>query len=192
MSTRKPASKNIQPSSFEFTEENLQLAKKQIAKYPSDRARSAVKSLLFLAQDQHGGWIPTAAMDYIASMLGMSYISVYEVATFYTMFNLNPVGTFHIQLCGTTPCWLRGSNDLKKVCKQKLNIAVGETTDDGLFTLSEVECLGACANAPMVQINDDYYEDLSEENFSELLDNLASGKLVRVGSQVGRKCSEPV
>ena len=191
MSVRRPAPDELQPKSFEFTQENLKIAQKNIAKYPADRKQSALKSLLFLAQKQYDGWLPTAAMDYIANMLEIPYIRVYEVATFYTMFNLAPVGKYHIQLCGTTPCWLRGSDNIKHVCKKKLNLNVGGLTEDKVFSLVEVECLGACANAPMVQINDDYYEDLDEENFSRLLDDLAGGKKVKVGSQIGRKCSSP-
>lgn len=190
MTINQAASEDLQPKNFEFTKENLKLAEQEIKKYPVDRKRSAVKSLLYLAQKQHG-WISTAAMDYIADFLEISYIQVYEVATFYTMFNLKPVGKYHIQICGTTPCWLRGSDKLKAICKKKLNIEIGETTKDNLFTLKEVECLGACANAPMAQINDDYFEDLDEDNFTKLLDDLANDKKVKIGSQTGRLCSAP-
>ncbi|MBN9543263.1 MAG: NADH-quinone oxidoreductase subunit NuoE [Alphaproteobacteria bacterium] len=162
-----------------------------IAKYPEGRQQSAVLPLLDLAQRQNDNWIPRAAMTKIASILNMPEIRVYEVATFYTMFNLAPVGKYFIQLCGTTPCWLRGADDIKKVCKNKLGIESGETSEDGMFSLLEVECLGACSNAPMVQINDDYFEDLNEENFTKLLDDLAAGKEVKVGPQNGRLNSMP-
>jgi NADH-quinone oxidoreductase E subunit len=191
MSGRAPATDELQPKSFKFSDKNLKEAKKEIVKYPKGKQASAVKALLFLAQEQNAGWVSRAAMDQVATMLDMSFIKVYEIATFYTMFNLAPVGKYLIQLCGTTPCWLRGSDDLKEVAKKKLGIAVGETTKDKKFTLVEVECLGACANAPMVQINNDYYEDLDKDNFTKLLDDLAKNKKVKVGSQRGRTSSEP-
>jgi NADH-quinone oxidoreductase subunit E len=188
MSVRRLA--EIQPESFAFTPENKAWAEKQIAKYPEGRQASAVISLLWRAQAQHDYWVPKAAIEEVARMLGMPYIRVLEVATFYTMFNLAPVGKFYIQMCGTTPCVLAGSDAIKAVLHKR----VGEqrhVTKDGLFSWLEVECLGACCNAPMVQINDDYYEDLSPENFELLLDNLAAGKPVHIGSQTGRKTSEP-
>lgn len=191
MSNRKPADSYLQPRSFVFTAENKENADKIISKYPEGRQQSAVIALLYLAQNQNSGWVPLAAMDYIADYLKMPKITVYEVASFYTMFNLKPVGKYHIQLCGTTPCWLRGSDELKNLCKKKLKIGVGETTEDGIFTLSEVECLGACANAPAVQINEDYFEDLDPKNFAEILDILARGEKPKLGSQIGRKCSAP-
>lgn len=191
MSNRKPADESLQPRSFIFDDENLKLAEFEIAKYPPERKQSAVIALLYLVQKQHGGWVPIAGMDYVANLLEMPSMRVYEVATFYTMFNLQPVGKHHIQLCGTTPCWLRGSDEIKKICRKKLNLVVGETSDDKLFTLSEVECLGACANAPVVQINDDYYEDLTAENFEQLIDSLVRNEKITVGSQIGRRCSEP-
>jgi len=192
MSVRRPADDSIQPKDFAFTKENLKKANEHIAKYPKGRQQSAVLPLLYLAQAQNDGWIPTAAMNLIAEMLGMQYIRVYEVASFYSMFNLKPVGKYHVQICGTTPCWLRGSDEIKQACSKKLGIELGETTKDGLFTMTEVECMGACANAPMVQINDDYFEDLTPENVEKLLDDLAKGKKVRRGSQIGRSCSVPV
>jgi NADH dehydrogenase (ubiquinone) flavoprotein 2 len=191
MSGRKPASDNIQPKEFTFSEENLNIAKKIIGKYPAEKQASAVIPLLDLAQRQHSNWLPRAAMEYVAKMLSMSFIKVYEVATFYTMFNLSPVGKYFIQVCGTTPCWLRGSENIKETCKKKLNIKLGETSSDNNFTLSEVECLGACANAPVIQINDDYYEDLSPEIMEQIIDDLSNGKKVIIGSQIGRKRSEP-
>jgi NADH-quinone oxidoreductase subunit E len=188
MSVRRLA--EIQPESFAFTPENQAWAEKQIAKYPEGRQASAVISLLWRAQAQHDYWLPKPAIEEVARMLGMPYIRVLEVATFYTMFNLAPVGKFYIQMCGTTPCVLAGSDAIKAVLQKR----IGEqrhVTPDGLFSWLEVECLGACCNAPMVQINDDYYEDLTPENFELLLDNLAAGKPVTIGSQTGRKTSEP-
>lgn len=192
MSVRKFAPRSEQPTSFMFTKENLKLATKHIAKYPEGRQASAVLPLLELAQRQHNNWLPMAAIEYVSEMLSMPIMRVMEVATFYTMFNLSPVGKYHIQLCGTTPCWLRGADDIKNACKKKLNIDLGETTKDGMFSLIEVECLGACANAPMVQINDDFYEDLDTKSVEKILDNLAVGKESQKGSQLGRKSSEPI
>lgn len=180
-----------QPESFEFTKENLKKADAQIAKYPEGKQQSAVMPLLDLAQRQNGGWVSKAAMDYLAEMLGMPPMKVYEVATFYSMYNLKPIGENHVQVCTTTPCWLNGSDGVVKACKKKLGIGFGETTADGKFTLSEVECLGACSNAPMIQVNDDYYEDLTEESTESILDDLAAGKKPKTGSQTGRQSSEP-
>jgi len=178
-----------QPKSFVFNAENLALADKIIAKYPQGRQASAVIPLLDIAQRQHDNWLPRVAMDYVAQLLNMPPIKVYEVATFYTMFNLNPVGKNLVQICRTTPCWLRGADGIVKTCRDKLGIGVGETTADGKFTLTEVECLGACVNAPMVQINDDFYEDLTPALTEKLLDDLAAGKKPSVGSQTGRRGS---
>jgi NADH-quinone oxidoreductase E subunit len=180
-----------QPKTFAFTPENLDKANKVIAKFPIHREASAVIPLLQLAQAQNDNWLPVAAMDVIAEMLEMPRVRVYEVASFYTMFNRAPVGKFLLQVCTTTPCWLRGSDDLKHVCKSKLGITDGETSADGNFTMMEVECLGACVNAPMVQINDDYYEDLTAENFSTICDDLLAGKKPSIGSQQGRQGSHP-
>ncbi len=180
-----------QPARFEFSSANQEKAKAFIAKYPAGRQASAVLPLLDLAQRQAGGWVPKAAMDHIASILGMAPVRVYEVASFYTMFNLAPVGEHFVQVCTTTPCWLRGSDQVMEACKNKLGIGNGETTEDGKFTVLEVECLGACANAPMVQINDDFYEDLDGPLMETLLDNLKEGKPVKKGSQTGRPCSAP-
>ncbi|MCE2992348.1 MAG: NADH-quinone oxidoreductase subunit NuoE [Candidatus Jidaibacter sp.] len=180
-----------QPSEFEFSKENLKTAKDIIAKYPEGKQQSAVMPLLDLAQRQHNNWIPKAAMDFIADMLKIPAMKVYEVATFYTMYNKQPVGKNLVQICRTTPCWLRGSDEVTRACRKKLGIDVGETTKDGKFTLVEVECLGACVNAPMVQINDDYYEDLDAESMSAILDELAKGKKPKVGSRKSRHTSEP-
>ena len=176
---------------FSFTAENAAKAKAIIAKYPEGRERSAVLPLLDLAQRQHDGWLPRAAMNHVASVLDMAPIRVYEVATFYTMFNLKPVGRYHVQVCTTTPCWLRGSADLLVACKDRLGIEPGKTTTDGVFTLTEVECLAACVNAPVVQINDEYYEDLDTESVTRILDGLAEDKSPRPGPQVDRQNSAP-
>ncbi|MEQ9116350.1 MAG: NADH-quinone oxidoreductase subunit NuoE [Rickettsiales bacterium] len=176
---------------FEFTKENHKLAKEEVAKYPAGKQKSAVMGLLHIAQDQNGGWLTAECIDYIAKYLEMPPIKVYEIATFYTMYNLKPVGKFHIQVCGTTPCMLRGAKKIVEFCKEEIGIEVGQTDAKKLFTLSEVECLGGCANAPVVQINNDYYEDLSPESFKKILEDLKSGKKVQIGSQTGRKSSEP-
>ena len=180
-----------QPASFAFDAANAEQARKIIARYPAGRQASAVLPLLEMAQRQAGGWLPRAAMDHVAGVLEMAPIRVYEVATFYSMFNLKPVGKFHVQICRTTPCWLRGSDALRKVCETKFGVGLKQMTDDGLFTVSEVECLGACCNAPMVQINDDFYEDLTPESFERLLDALKRGEDPKAGPQNGRRGSEP-
>ncbi|MDE1904328.1 MAG: NADH-quinone oxidoreductase subunit NuoE [Alphaproteobacteria bacterium] len=180
-----------QPTSFAFTPENLKKAQAHIAKYPAGRQASAVLPLLDLAQRQHDNWLPRAAMDTVADMLGMPRIRVYEVATFYTMFNLKPVGKHFFQICTTTPCWLRGSDDVVAACKKKLGIGIGETTEDGKFTLREVECLGACVNAPIIQVNDDFYEDLDGRSTEALIDALARGEKPPMGSVKKRQTSAP-
>src|SRR5438477_3545396 len=180
-----------QPENFAFTPGNLELAKAHIAKYPPDRQASAVLPLWWTAQEQHGGWLPGAAMDHVAALLEMPPIRVYEVATFYTMFNLRPVGRYLLQACTTTPCWLRGSDAVVEACERKLGIGVGGTTTNGLFTLVEVECLGACVNAPILQVNDDFYEDLDGPSTEALLDALRQGKPPPVGSLNGRRGSAP-
>ena len=179
-----------QPKSFSFDTKNEEWAKKQIAKYPEGRQASAVIPLLWQAQKQAGGWLPEAAIRHVADLLGMAHIRVLEVATFYTMFNLEPVGEHFIQVCGTTPCALRGAEGLIKVCKKRIG-EQREVSKDGKFSWLEVECLGACVNAPMVQINDDYYEDLTPELLEKLMDDLASGKEVKVGPQIERQYSAP-
>ena len=155
--------------SFSFSSQNKDLAEVEIAKYPEGRKASAVMPLLELAQRQNGGWLSRAAMDYVAETLDMPFIKVYEVATFYTMYNLKKVGKFHVQVCTNLPCWLRGSDQVVDACKNQLNIGFGETSEDAMFTLTEVECLGACVNAPMMQVNDDYYEDLNEVSTKSIL-----------------------
>lgn len=183
--------KDLGSKEFSFNEENMKIALKTIKKYPEGKQASAVISLLYMAQKQNEGWVSMACMEHIANLLNMSPIKVYEVASFYTMFNLKPVGKYLLQICGTTPCWLRGSDQIMNACKNKLKIDVGQTTKDNLFTLMEVECLGACANAPMMQINDDYYEDLTPEIIENMLEKLAKNQEITVGSQIGRKCSSP-
>jgi NADH-quinone oxidoreductase subunit E len=189
MSVRRLADE--QPASFEFTPENRAWAEQELAKYPPGRQASAVIALLWRAQKQSGYWLPRAAIERVAAMLDMPKIRVLEVATFYTMFNLAPVGRHYVQVCGTTPCMLCGSDDIKAVCRKRIG-EPGHVTRDGLFSWIEVECLGACCNAPMVQINDDYYEDLTPESFARILDDLAAGRPVKAGSQIGRVSSEPV
>jgi NADH-quinone oxidoreductase subunit E len=180
-----------QPASFEFTPENTAWAEREIAKYPAGRQASAVLALLWRAQMQNGAWLSRAAIEKVAATLDMPNIRVLEIATFYTMFNLAPVGRYYVQLCGTTPCMLCGAEDIKAVCRERIGES-GHVTTDGLFSWTEVECLGACCNAPMVQINEDYYEDLTPEKFARLLDDLAAGRPVTTGSQTGRVSSEPV
>lgn len=180
-----------QPASFAFTPENLAKAKAHIAKYPPGRQASAVLALLDLAQRQHGNWLPRAAMDVVAEMLGMARIRVYEIATFYTMFNLKPVGRHFFQICTTTPCWLRGSDAVVQACERKLGIRLGETTADGQFTLVEVECLGACVNAPIIQVNDDFYEDLDGTSTEALIEALRRGEKPPIGSVRKRQGSAP-
>lgn len=179
-----------QPESFAFTPENIEWAKGQIAKYPEGRQASAIIPLLWQAQKQEG-WLSEPAIRYVANMLGMDYIRALEVATFYTMFNLSPVGEHYVQLCGTTPCWLRGADELKEVCRKHIG-PEGQISADGKLSWLEVECLGACANAPMIQINDDYYEDLDAAKLGEILNDLRNGKTVKPGSQTGRNGSEPI
>jgi NADH-quinone oxidoreductase subunit E len=188
MSVRRLADE--QPEAFAFTPENLVWAKHTLEKYPEGKQASGVIPLLWRAQEQMGGWLPEPALRYVADMLDMAYIRVYEVATFYTMFNLAPVGRYFVQLCGTTPCWLRGSDELKKTCREMIG-EPGHVTDDGLFSWIEVECLGACSNAPMVQINKDYYEDLDGEKLAWILNELKAGREVIPGPQNGRQTSAP-
>ena len=180
-----------QPEKFDFTPDNRAAVDAEIAKYPEGRQQSAVMAALDIAQRQHDGWLPRAAMDRVAEILDMPKISVYEVATFYTMYNLKPIGTHHVQVCTNLPCWLRGSDEIVGACHKALGIGLGETTDDGKFTLSEVECLGACVNAPMMQIDDDYYEDLDAFSTESILTELKLGETPKTGSQAGRKSCEP-
>jgi NADH-quinone oxidoreductase subunit E len=189
MSVRRLAEK--QPKDFVFTAESEAKCEEILEKYPEGRRASAVVALLWLAQKQNDFWLPKAAIEKVAQRLGMPFIRVLEIATFYTMFNLSPVGKFHVQMCGTTPCVLAGSDAIKKILQGRIGDQ-GTVTADGKFSWIEVECLGACCNAPMVQINEDYYEDLTAEKFEKLLNDLAAGRAVRIGSQTGRISSEPV
>lgn len=171
---------------FKFTPKNDKRAKEIIAKYPKGKQASALLPLLDIAQRQSDNWLPVPVIEYVASYLDMPFIRAMEVASFYTMFNLTPVGKFHVQVCGTTPCMLRDAEDIKQACEQFLGIKCGQTTHDKRFTLSEVECLGACVNAPMVQINDDFYEDLTKESVTSILQALSEGKKVKRGTQKNR------
>lgn len=191
MAVRRLAEPHLQPKEFAFTAENAAWAKKQIAKFPEGRQQSAVIPLLWRAQEQAGGWLPQKAIEHVALLLGMANIRVLEVATFYTMFNLAPVGKFHVQMCGTTPCRLRGADALLDICNRRIGHQY-EVTADGKFSWVEVECLGACVNAPMAQINYDYYEDLTPESFEKILDEMAAGRTPKPGPQIDRQLSAPI
>ena len=189
MSLRRPA--KDQPETFEFNEKSMKVAKKTIANYPEDKQQSAVMALLYISQRQNNNWIPLVAMKYIAKFLDMPYIKVYEVATFYTMYNLAPVGEYFFQVCTTTPCMLRGAYKLVDVCKNKISKNENEISKDGKISWMEVECLGACVNAPMMQINDDYYEDLDKQKTLDILDKILNGETPKPGSYRGRVNNEP-
>ena len=183
--------KDSNSSNFEWSKNNFNKIQKIIEKYPPEKQQSAVIPILDIAQRQNNGWLSREAIEKVAKTLSMSFIRVLEVVTFYSMFNLEPVGKYFVQICRTTPCWLRGSDKLVNVANEITRCDIGSTSEDDKFTVVEVECLGACCNAPMVQINDDYYEDLNENNFKELLLKLKDGSPVIKGSQIGRQCSEP-
>jgi len=192
MSVRRLAPPELQPKEFSFTPENLAWAKQQIAKYPDGRQQSAVIPILWRAQEQ-AGWTSQKAIEYVADMLGMAYIRVLEIATFYTMFLLAPAGKkAHVQVCGTTPCMLRGAEELFKVCRKRIDHEPFHVSADGNFSWEEVECLGACVNAPMVLIGKDTYEDLTAASFEKVLDGIANGKPVKPGPQIDRQFSAPV
>lgn len=178
--------------SFAFTPENLERANALIARYPEGRQASAVMALLDLAQRQNGGWLPRVAIDHVAGVLDMALIRVYEVATFYSMYNLSPVGQHFVRVCTTTPCQLRGADDILATCQRVLGIKLGETTADGRFTLGEVECLGACVNAPVIQLGDDYYEDIDTAGAEALLAALKRGEEPPAGPQIERQASAPI
>ena len=180
-----------QPKEFKFNDVNLNLAKEILKKYPTQNKKSAVMPLLYLVQKQNENWIPLAAMKYIAKFLSMPYINVYEVATFYSMYNLSPVGKYFVQVCTTSPCMIRGANKLVEVCKNKIAKNQNEISKNGNCSWVEVECLGACVNAPMMQINDDYYEDLDKEKTLEILDKILNGETPKPGSYRGRVNNEP-
>ena len=189
---RRLAPPEIQPAGFAFNAQNAEWAKKEVAKYPPGRQQSAVIPILWRAQEQCGGWLPQKAMEATAELLGMAKIRVLEVATFYTMFNLSPVGRFHVQFCGTTPCMLRGAKDLVEVCKHRIHHDPFHVSSDGDFSWEEVECLGACVNAPMVMIWKDTYEDLTPETLNKVLDGFASGNPPKPGPQIDRQFAAPV
>jgi len=182
---------NIQPDEFKFTDDNLKLVENIMSKYPRENKKSAVMPLLYLAQKQNYNWIPLAAMKYIAKFLSMPYISVYEVATFYSMYNLAPVGKYFVQVCTTTPCLIRGADKIVKLCKEKISPNENEISKNGNCSWTEVECLGACVSAPMIQINDNYYEDLDEKSAIEIFDSLKKDKPLKPGSYRGRKNTAP-
>ena len=182
---------DVQPESFSFSEKNILSAENMLKKYPKKNKKSAVMPLLYLAQKQNENWIPLAALKYIAKYLSISYINVYEVATFYSMYNLAPVGKYFIQVCTTSPCLIRGADKLVKACKKKISPNENEISKDGKCSWTEVECLGACVSAPMMQINDNYYEDLDEENTQKILDSLINDKPLKAGSYRGRKNTAP-
>ena len=189
MSLRKPA-KN-QPETFEFDSSSLESANIIVSKYPKGKQQSAVMALLYIAQKQNGNWIPLAAMKYIAKFLNMPYIKVYEVATFYSMYNLSPVGKYFVQVCTTTPCMIRGANKLVEACKEKISKNELELSSDKSCSWTEVECLGACVNAPMMQINDDYFGDLDKDKMLEILNKILKGETPKPGSYRGRINNEP-
>jgi|TARA_B110000211_G_scaffold104762_1_gene121895 NADH-quinone oxidoreductase E subunit len=180
-----------QPKDFNFSDKNLKKIEEILKKYPEKNKKSAVMPFLYLAQRQNENWIPLAAMKYIAKYLSMPYISVYEVATFYTMYNLAPVGKHFIQVCTTTPCLLRGADKIVKLCKEKISLKENEISKKSNCSWMEVECLGACVSAPMIQINNDYYEDLDEKSMKEILDSLINDKPLKPGSFRGRKNTAP-
>ena len=191
MAVRRLADPAVQPESFAFTAENRAWAEREITKYPSGRQHSAIIPLLWRAQEQAGGWLPQKAIEHVAEFLDMPRMRALEVATFYTMFNLGPVGRFHVQVCGTTPCVLRGADKVIELCHERIG-EQQQVTADGNLSWIEVECLGACVNAPVAQINYDYYEDLTPERLQQILDDLTVGKEVKPGPQVERQFSAPV
>ena len=181
-----------QPESFQFSEKNLNRAKETMNRYPKEKKASALMPLLYLVQKQNNNWIPLAAMKYLANMLEIPYIQVYEVATFYSMYNLSPVGKYFVQVCTTTPCMISGAEKIVKVCKSKISQTQNELSDNKMCSWMEVECLGACINAPMMQINEDYYEDLNEEKTEEIINMILDDKSPKPGSYKNRKSSEPI
>ena len=180
-----------QPDKFEFNSKNLELANRIIKNYPQGKQQSAVMALLYIAQRQNNNWIPLVAMKYIGKFLNIPYIKVYEVATFYSMYNLTPVGNYFVQVCTTTPCMIRGAYELVEACKQKISKNQNELSKDKNCSWTEVECLGACVNAPMMQINDDYFEDLDEKKLQKIIENIKKDLKIEPGSYKGRKSSEP-
>ena len=190
-SFKKIAEEKIQPKDFSFDRDNMLLAKKILKIYPKNFKESSIMPLLSIAQNQNNGWLPKKAIEYVSDFLEIPEIKVLEIATFYSMYNLSPVGKFHIEVCTTSPCMLRGSDEILSFCEKKLAIQVGGISKDKMFSLSRVECLGACVNAPIVKINKNYYEDLDLNSTDKLINNLSNDKKIKIGSQSGRKGSEP-
>ena len=190
-SFKKIAEEKTQPKDFSFDRENMLLAKKILKIYPKNFKESSIMPLLSIAQSQNNGWLPKKAIEYVSEFLEIPEIKVLEIATFYSMYNLSPVGKFHIEVCTTSPCMLRGSDEILSFCEKKLAIQEGEVTKDKMFSLSRVECLGACVNAPVVKINKNYYEDLDLNSADKLINNISNDKKIKIGSQSGRKGSEP-
>ena len=186
------AEDSIQPNEFSFNNNNLAKAKNILKMYPSNFKESAIMPLLSIAQNQNNGWLPKKAIEYISGLINVPEIKVLELATFYSMYNLSPVGKFHIEVCTTTPCMLRGSDSMLNLCKKKLGIDVGQITNDKLFSLGKVECLGACVNAPVVKVNEDYFEDLNSQTLDTLINNFANNRKVEIGPQSKRRGSEPL
>tara|TARA_Y100000590_G_scaffold435359_1_gene554673 strand:- start:389 stop:997 length:609 start_codon:yes stop_codon:yes gene_type:complete len=181
----------VQPELFEFTKENLKRAEDEIKKYPKGRKASAVLALLYLVQNQNNNWIPLAAIRYVSKLLDIPYIKVYEVATFYSMFNLSPVGKYFVQVCTTTPCMIKGANKIVDLCKNNISKNQNELSENKLCSWTEVECLGACVNAPMMQINQDYFEDLNENSVEEIIKNILQDEFPKPGSAKNRKSNAP-
>ena len=190
-SFKKIAEEKIQPKDFSFDRDNMLLAKKILKIYPKNYKESSIMPLLSIAQNQNNGWLPKKAIEYVSDFLEIPEIKVLEIATFYSMYNLSPVGKFHIEVCTTSPCMLRGSDEILSFCEKKLAIQVGGISKDKMFSLSRVECLGACVNAPIVKINKNYYEDLDLNSTDKLINNISNNKKIKIGSQSGRKGSEP-
>ena len=190
-SFKKIAEEKIQPKDFSFDRDNMLLAKKILKIYPKNFKESSIMPLLSIALNQNNGWLPKKAIEYVSDFLEIPEIKVLEIATFYSMYNLSPVGKFHIEVCTTSPCMLRGSDEILSFCEKKLAIQEGGISKDKMFSLSRVECLGACVNAPIVKINKNYYEDLDLNSTDKLINNLLNDKKIKIGSQSGRKGSEP-
>ncbi len=186
------AEDTIQPKKFKFTTDNLNKAENILKMYPTEYKESSIMPLLSIAQNQNNGWLPKKAIEYVSNFVDVPEIKVLEIATFYSMYNLSPVGKFHIEICTTTPCMLRGSDLMLDLCKKKLGLNVGDISQDKQFSLGKVECLGACVNAPVVKINENYYEDLNSNTFELLINNFKLGKKVKIGPQSKRKGSEPI
>ncbi len=186
------AEDSIQPKDFCFNQDNLNRAKNLLKMYPNNFKESAIMPLLSIAQNQNSGWVPKKAIEYISKLIKVPEIKVLELATFYSMYNLSPVGKYHIEVCTTSPCMLRGSDTMLNLCKKKLGINIGQVTQDKLFSLGKVECLGACVNAPVVKINENYFEDLNSQTLDTLIDNFTKNKKVKIGPQSERKGSEPM